>query len=50
MAMRRMLINSGKLNTAMRMLLLFAFDEMPEIRLNEEAKPMDVRHKVRKKV
>jgi hypothetical protein len=50
MAIRRMLMSNGKLNTAIRILLLFAFEEIPEIRQSEEAKPIDVRHSVRKNV
>jgi hypothetical protein len=34
---------TGKLNTAMRILLLLAFDAMPESNVNDEANPAEVR-------
>ena len=37
---------TGKLSTAIRILLLVAFDAMPEIRLNEEENPNEVRNRV----
>lgn len=46
MAISKILISNGKLRTAIRMLLLFAFDEIPEIRLSEEAKPIEVSNSV----
>ena len=41
-------INTGKLSTAMRMLLLLAFAAMPEIKLSEDENPNEVRSNVNK--
>jgi hypothetical protein len=41
-AISRMPITTGKLNTAIRILLLLAFEEIPEMRLKAEANAMEV--------
>lgn len=40
---------TGKLNTAIRILLLLVLDAIPEMRLREAEKPMDVRINVSRK-
>ena len=40
---------TGKLSTAIRILLLFAFEAIPDIRLNEAEKPNDVSTRVNTK-
>jgi len=47
MAMRRRAMIIGKLKTAMRMLLLLAFEAMPEIRLSAAENPKDDKTSVR---
>ena len=42
MAINKMEITTGKLSTAIRMLLLLAFDAIPESKVREEAKPNEV--------
>ena len=42
MAINRMVITTGKLSTAMRMVLLFAFAAMLERSVRDEANPMEV--------
>ncbi len=43
-------ITTGKLRTAIKMLLLFAFEATPESRVSEEAKPNEVNARVMKKM
>ena len=46
MARSNIAIITGKLNTAMSTLLLFAFEAIPEIRLNAAEKPHEVNNSV----
>jgi hypothetical protein len=39
MAINKIEINTGKLSTAIKILLLLAFEAIPESRVREEAKP-----------
>ena len=41
-AVNRIAISTGKLRTAIKMLLLFALEAMPEMRLREAANPIEV--------
>lgn len=49
-AISKMEITTGKLSTAINTLLLFAFAAMPEIKLNEVEKPIEVSNNTRKNV
>lgn len=42
MAINKIEINTGKLNTAIKILLLFALEAIPDIRLREAENPIDV--------
>ena len=46
-AINKSAIMTGKLSTAIRMLLLLALEAMPEIKLKEAEKPIEVKNKVR---
>jgi len=50
MAISKMEITTGKLSTAMRILLLLAFDAIPESSVSEEAKPREVNASVAAKI
>ena len=45
-AINKMEITTGKLRTAIRILLLLAFDAIPESKVRDEAKPREVNVRV----
>ena len=49
MAINKSAIMTGKLSTAIRMLLLLALEAMPEIKLREAENPTEVNNSVRTK-
>lgn len=49
-AINKIEITTGKLNTAISMLLLFAFDAIPDSRVNDDAKPNDANTSVTMKI
>jgi len=49
-AINKMEITTGKLSTAMRILLLLAFEAIPESKVREEAKPNEAKASVPTKI
>jgi hypothetical protein len=50
MAINKIEITTGKLSTAIRILLLLAFDAIPESKVSEEAKPSEANASVITKI